>query len=1183
VRQPLLLIDNRQDEETLAGHLNRLLATATAAAIHVAYLRVSGVALVREQVEGLVRRGGWLRVLAGGDFAQTEPEALRFFLELGGDCQARLLSSSGLGGFHPKCYLVYAGEQASLVIGSSNFTEGGLQNNIELNVRVDQRAGGAAVVAARRVFDELWDATPPLSEERLADYTRFWERCRQAGPGLIYRLPPADKETEMPNPFVDPAALQPGDLVQCNGQEGEVMAVTRLGEHWSVKLALKGVGPRTLLAPPSQFQRVETPLGRAKRGDFDQPAAFDLLTEGTRLALAYEHDRLVSLSNSRTKLEPYQVDAVYKIVSAWEQRFLIADDVGLGKTVEVGMVVKELKARHRADKVLVLCPAGLARQWQREMREKFDEHFDIVSSSQLRQWRSTRPAGSPLSSKYPHAIASIDTAKRRDDENNAPDFTEAHCDVIIIDEAHKVAQHGQAEQRTARYKLARDLAPSCDALLLLSATPHDGDPFAFHSLLGLLDPLRFPNPEDINPRDLEPVMVRRAKADIRNEHGKPLFRPRWVETTEVRFTKEELDLYNAVTSYVREGYQAATALKDTAVGFVMVLLQKRMVSSIAAIRKTLERRLRALEHPETAALTPAELRELREREEDEEAVTDERREQLQAKLEGAQRKLTRAEHQAEITRVRKLLNLARGIKVDSKARELRKFVQGVLQKAPNEKLLIFTEYADTLNYLRDEVLKGLGPIAQIYGSMNMEERQAQEAYFQKADVRLMVATDAAGEGLNLQFCHLMVNYELPWNPNRIEQRIGRLHRYGQGRDVRVYNLQVVNTREGFILARLLHKIEMIEKQMGGYAPNILGTADPSAAGGLNRLSDLIINAIAHDTPQEVTAEHVELAVEARREMYDQLEKDLFLPLHRFNKGEADAVIRRSTELTPSNKDIEAFVRRYFEAHEGKVENTRQARVLRLRPPRHLVDGKAVQAEYPQATFDKDTAFKLKASAVQFIAFGHPLLEAVIRECRCRLPVLRGAVTVKRVSAKTLGAAAGVLFNYTLRYADAHDQTLREEFLPVFVGADGQVDTEKARQCLYVPGAAVKDPRTHTQVAELLASLDELESLARQAAGDAAQQQFDAVQAERGRQAEACLRSLERFRKAKADRLTGTIDEYEHRLAAGEDMDIAIRRGRLELAELEDHCEARRRVIEGRRAVQVDAPSLVNVALLVTRA
>lgn len=439
----------------------------------------------------------------------------------------------------------------------------------------------------------------------------------------------------------------------------------------------------------------------------------------------------------------------------------------------------------------------------------------------------------------------------------------------------------------------------------------------------------------------------------------PLFPPRWVTTTEVTFTLEELELYHRVTDYVREGYRAATALKDPAVGFFMVLLQKRMVSSIAAIRKSLERRLIALEHPEAAVLTPAELRELREREDDEEALFDERQEELQRKLERARLKLSTLEHREEIRRVKELLELAKRIRVDSKAKELRQFVSGLLDKDPHEKRLIFTEYTDTLDYLRDEVLRDVGPMAQIYGSMNPEERQAEEEKFQRPDVHLMLATDAAGEGLNLQFSHLMINYELPWNPNRIEQRIGRLHRYGQQREVRVYKMQVINTREGIILTRLLEKLRTIERQLGGYAPNILGLTTRDMGGNLNRLSDLIMNAIAEDTPPEVTADHIEQVMEERRRMYDQIERRLFMPLRHFDKGEADRVIAHSQALTPSNADIEAFVRRYCDAHGGKIENTRQNGVVCIRTPRHLVDGRSVLDEYARVTFDKETAFRHK--------------------------------------------------------------------------------------------------------------------------------------------------------------------------------------------------------------------------------
>lgn len=1176
----LQLLDNRLDADTLASHLNGLLAKAERLFIHVAYLRVSGVILVREAVIEFIRRGGQLRLLAGGDFAQTEPDALDFFRQHGSDCQVRLISSSGVGGFHSKCYLAYDDESATLCVGSSNFTDGGLQNNVELNLRADLPCCDATIVAAQRIFDDLWDTTPPLTDEALAGYRQFWEQYHQAAGGFIFRLPPQpDQETETKmESFVDPGQLQAGDTVQFDGKQGTFINAKQVGERWSVMLSIEGEGTKTLLSPPTKFQRVETPLSRARSMNFDSPLQWELLTEATRLSLAFEHDRLVSLSNSRTKLEPYQVAAVHKVVAAWEQRFLIADDVGLGKTIETGMVIKELKARGLADKILIICPAGLVLQWQREMFGKFDEEFTPLSSADLRKWRSTRPAGEPLTKKYPHAIVSMEIAKPRPEENNAPDFTEAHWDVVIIDEAHKVARHG-ADEIIARHKLARDIAPACDALLLLSATPHNGDPSAFHSLVSLLDPLRFPTSE-IVPRDLEPIMVRRGKADIRNEDGSPLFPPRWVQTTEVKFSRAEKRLYDEVTEYVREGYRAASDANNNAVGFVMVMLQKRMVSSIAAIRCSLERRLYALKHPETQVLTAAELRELREREEDAEAVTDERSEELSRKLETALLKGTKAEQQAEIKRVGELLKLAEDIALDSKAEELRKFVAGVLSKEPGEKILIFTEYKDTLDYLRDKVLTGFGTIAQIYGAMNMEERRVQEEEFQKPKVRLMLATDAAGEGLNLQFCHLMVNYELPWNPNRIEQRIGRLHRYGQKRDVRVYNLQVVNTREGIILARLLKKIETIEKQLGGYAPNVLGFTASGESISLNRLSDMIINALAADTPAEVTAQHIEQVLEKRREMAEQLEHDLFMPLRHFDKGATDRLIRRSQELTPSNTDIENFVRRYFEMYEGKIENTRHKDIVRLRPPHHLADGKSVLHEYPQVTFDKNMAFKYQTSEVQFVAFGHPLLKTIINDCRTRQPHLRGCSGIGCLPKTVLEAKGGILFNYTLRYSDAQDNTLGEELLPVWVTLDEQVDLNHARHLLQVAGTAKAAPHEKPQVADLVGMLEALEMLAQEAAAATAQRNYEALKTERERQAKALLKSLTNFQKAKKQRLEAMTADYQLRLDFGENMDIAMHNVRIQLERLDEDIARRQQEVEGRRYVQLNAPALLNLIVLV---
>jgi HKD family nuclease/ERCC4-related helicase len=1158
----LRLIYNREDAHTLGEELCRLLARADGCLIHVAYCRESGLDLLWPCLTDFAERGGKMRLLTGGDFAQTEPDALQRLRDLDG-CEPRLVSSSGIHGYHPKCYVTYTGTEANIIVGSSNLTAGGLSANIELNLCATVSLDDLLLANVERTFDTLWDLTPPLTDEVLADYRRFWQQAHDIPARLVYRVPEEEPKVET-TPEPDFAV---GDMVIVNEQLGEVVAVDTIGDKLSVGVGIEGVGIRKFLCPPTVIQKAHTPMARLKAGDFDPPEHFALLTEATRLSLAHAHDRLVSLSNSRTKLEPYQVQAVHKVISAWDQRFLIADDVGLGKTVEAGMVMRELAARERADKVLIVAPAGLVLQWRREMSEKFDERFEVLNSSKLREWRSTRPAGEELSTRYPRAVVSLDLAKM---DVHTQDFGSAPWDIVIFDEAHKVARRGYGETTSLRHKLAEDIAPNADSLLLLSATPHDGNPEAFHSLISLLDPFLVADPYEITPEQIHPITIRRGKMDIKDEDGNPLFPPRHVDTTAVTFTSKELQLYQAVTDYVRYYYKLAEEMRNTAVGFVMVLLQKRMVSSIHAIRCSLERRLIALKHPEAAVLTQAELRELREKEEDEEALSDAEREELQRKLETARLTLGEPQRHEEIARVTRLVEMAKVIEIDSKARELQAFVGGVLERAPHEKILIFTEYTDTLDYLREEVLSDFEPIAVIHGGMDMETRQQQEDHFKEPQVRLMLATDAAGEGINLQFCHLMVNYELPWNPNRIEQRIGRLHRYGQDHDVRVYNLQVTNTREGQILSRLLEKMEKIEQQLGGYVPNILGVRASNETVNLDKLSDLMMDALSGDTEVEVTLEAVEQALDERQKMYEQVEQDLFMPLHSFDLGRAQRLISRSNELAPSNADIEAFTRLFFDTHDGRIGNTRKAGVVQLRTPRHIV-GNDVLAKYPRATFDKEVAYQYRPGEVDFIAFGHPLLHAIVRDCTENSTQASGTASVKVSHERS-----GLLCNYLLRFADANDETVREELLPLFVSDNGEVSEEVGRELLHAPTVGQPDGE-HVQ--RLLSLADALEGMAQEVAAERAQAVYADIEEERERQAEASLESLNRFEKARREKLQQSILDFQQRLLGGEDMDIAIRRAESNIERLEDECEQRRRRIEARRAVQAEEPKLLNVAVV----
>jgi len=611
-----------------------------------------------------------------------------------------------------------------------------------------------------------------------------------------------------------------GDKVKVGERTGEVISVEPRATSSIIKVAFEDGLPKTFISPPTKIEKILSPLERLKQNLFDPPILFALHFEAHRLSLAYAYDHLLSLSATRTNLEPYQVEAVHQVLNSYKQRMLIADDVGLGKTIEAGMIMKELALRGRASRILLIVPAPLRFQWQREMRERFDESFIIYDSAYLEALKGSLPKDANVWEAHSKIITSVDYVKR---EEILAELERTYWDVILFDEAHKlsVSKYVDKVTRSQRFRLAQTLYDKTDSLLLLTATPHKGDSFAFYSLIALLDPYIFENEARMFPEKLNQIMIRRGKDGIKDADGKPFFKPREVLTVPVQFTEEEMSLYSAVTNYVAEVYNLAKAEKNRAVGFAMVLLQKRMVSSIAAIRSSLKNRLSNLIKGEITLTKEEEIR-LRDYIEDPDSMDDWEREHFEKKLETLALPATPEGLKIEIANLESLVNHAEAIQVDSKGEELLRFVNGILERDKDEKILVFTEYLDTLHYLVN-LLKnhGYNPLT-IHGGVPMSDREDIEALFKTPAFNLMVATDAAGEGVNLQFCHIMVNYDLPWNPNRIDQRIGRLHRYGQKRDVKVHNLFVTNTKEGEILARLMQKVSVIEKELGGKISEIVG-------------------------------------------------------------------------------------------------------------------------------------------------------------------------------------------------------------------------------------------------------------------------------------------------------------------------------------------------------------------------
>jgi len=606
-----------------------------------------------------------------------------------------------------------------------------------------------------------------------------------------------------------------GDHVRFAGGQGEITKIEDRPNGGQLLHVYTTEGQlRKLPSGLPHIKRIDSIVDRLAAKQIDSPLHHDLRERATRLDLAYRYDRFLSLTNNRIEIEPYQVQAAYEILNSYDHRYLIGDEVGLGKTIEAGIVIEELIARERAQRVLIVAPAPLTVQWQAEMREKFDRNFVIYDRDTVRTHQQSHP-NQNVWLQEDLIITSIDFAKQ-EDMLEALRNLDAPWDVAVFDEAHHLTARRSSDdsiERTQRYMVGEAIAENSDALLLLTGTPHKGKSDQFYFMISLLDPYRFSHESQIHPDALEDLMIRRLKDDMYETDGTRMFPEKNIEALGVDMSPAERKLYDDVTEYIREYYNLAQQEENKAAGFTMVIYQKRLVSSIYAIRKSLENRMRAIQNDAVAEDLSDEVQELIPRYSTEpETLTDAERQRVEEELETVTITLNRSQIQQELDRVKQLWQQAKNIETDSKARLLRTFVEDILTEDPDEKILIFTEYTDTLEYLRDQVFPEYD-IARVYGDLNQDRRRQEMRDFEN-EKSIMIATDAAQEGLNLQFAHIMVNYDLPWNPIRIDQRMGRLHRYGQDRTVEIRNLFFKNTRESEILNLLIEKTNQIESDLG---------------------------------------------------------------------------------------------------------------------------------------------------------------------------------------------------------------------------------------------------------------------------------------------------------------------------------------------------------------------------------
>jgi superfamily II DNA or RNA helicase len=793
----------------------------------------------------------------------------------------------------------------------------------------------------------------------------------------------------------------------------QVLLITPLGD--SFKIVGKGLSTNQVHDPVLSLEQIGLLKATPEKEPFDgDPVRFRLGIEAMRLALAYEYDPYFSLSIARVDPLPHQLEAVYDYFLKLPRiRFLLADDPGAGKTIMAGLLVKELKIRGLIKRTLIVTPANLSFQWQRELKDKFREDFDIIRSDILRATYGSNPW-----QEKNQVVTSLSWVSRIEDAKES--LLRSQWDLIIVDEAHKMSAYS-SDKKTLAYQLGESLSAMTDHYLLMTATPHKGDPKNFCLFLELLDRDVYGDVSSLEEamlRSQAPFYLRRVKEalvtfpDPESGHVKTLFTKRHVQTTEFQIDDDEWDLYDALTRYV-EDQSIKASLDDSArgraLGFTMAMLQRRFASSVYAVRRTLERmrdkRQKILDNPEAYRQEQI----TRRLPDDFDELPEDEQAQIMDTLEGVVASVDPLALKEEILQLGKLIEQAKVLEnreVESKLLKLKEVItaQGIFNDS-KMKLLIFTENKDTLDYLVEKLRSWRLSVTQIHGGMKIGDRDTPgsriyaEREFRE-DCQVMVATEAAGEGINLQFCWFMINYDIPWNPVRLEQRMGRIHRYGQEKDCLIFNFVTTNTREGRVLQKLFERIKRIEQDLDplrtGKIFNVLGDVFPA-----NQLERMVRDMYARNLTEEVIKSRIVEQVDTER-----FRKITHSTLEGLAKRELNlsAIVGKSAEARERRLVPEVIEGFFVQAGPIAGVNPKEIRkdqhLYRIgRIPRTLWPiGERLEPrfgklghEYKQIAFDK----KLLSDdpTLEWVTPGHPLFESVREDIleRVQTDLRHGAV------------------------------------------------------------------------------------------------------------------------------------------------------------------------------------------------
>ena len=817
------------------------------------------------------------------------------------------------------------------------------------------------------------------------------------------------------------------------------VTVVNVTWHGSDALTLIYRGPDRRVADEILYRYDEPRLEIVAAGrpwSFDGDGAlYRLVAEAHRIRLAHLFDPVLAVHTSLVDPLPHQITAVYEAMLPRQPlRFLLADDPGAGKTIMAGLLIKELIARGDLRRCLIVCPGSLVEQWQDELSRRFHLPFEIMTND---KFEAARTGNWFLENDL--AIARLDKLSRNEDVQQKLTAADCRYDLIVCDEAHKLSAtfFGGEVKYTKRYRLGQLLSGLTRHFLLMTATPHNGKEEDFQLFLALLDGDRFEGKfrDGVHQVEVADLMRRMVKENLLKFDGRPLFPERIAYTVPYRLSDAEVKLYKAVTDYVRQEFNRAEALENGkragTVGFALTILQRRLASSPEAIyqslrrrRDRLEKRWRELELLQRGAAVSAPLEsgpllDAEDVEDLDEAPENEVEAAEERILDQATAAATLAELKTEIATLEQLEALAGEVRrsgQDTKWRELSHLLGEIFTPAalsdcvgepaapfgagpipkhtpsPRQKLVIFTEHRDTLNYLERQISALLGrpqAVAMIHGGMGREERRkAQTSFLHDPEVQVLLATDAAGEGINLQRAHLMVNYDLPWNPNRLEQRFGRIHRIGQTEVCHLWNLVAEETREGEVYRRLLEKLEEARQALGGQVFDVLGKLQFVDENGPRTLRELLLQAIRYGDQPEIR-DRLNIAIDGGvdRANLETLIEDRALA-HDVMDASRVARIREDMERAEARRlqpnYIEGFFLEAFKQLGGTVRQreTRRYEVTHVPAPvrnrdRQIGSGDPVLDRYERITFDKTLIAPPGLPLAAFVCPGHPLLDAAL--------------------------------------------------------------------------------------------------------------------------------------------------------------------------------------------------------------